>query len=389
MRKFAWLTFITGLLLSGIAAYFSVVGLSMIFAGSFWAVAVLASALEITKLVAVTWLYRYRNLASRPVRSYFYLATIVLMIITSLGIFGYLSRAHVDIEAGATNAQLTIDEINQREQAITDQRDQLTAELKSVSGQSDKLVDQLALSNRLTRANGAVQVQRENAKRRDDILAQLKASNAALTEIKKERITTQATVDKATADIGPLKYVASAVYGSETQDTIRKAVIWLTVLLMVVFDPMAVMLLIAANILFIKLAEEKNQSGQNSGQNSEIIPLDTGAIDAPDAEIKTPIRRTIKRTKKRTQDKTTDDIVALEPVSPAKPEPVLAPTAVPADNPITMKAKPINAVIPSSHTTHLPKSLAPEVVIKRAREAGWAKNDFIKKQAAALIDSEK
>lgn len=389
MRKFAWITFLTGLLLSGIAAFFSVVGLSMIFAGSFFTVAVLASALEITKLVAVTWLYRYRQLASRPVRSYFYVATVVLMIITSLGIFGYLSRAHVDIEAGATQAQLTLDEINQREGAITAQRDQLSLELKSVSGQSDKLVDQLAASNRLTRQNGAVEVQRENAKRRDSILKQLQETNAALTAIKKERIDTQANVNKATADIGPLRYVASAIYGNETQETIRKAVIALTILLMLVFDPMAVMLLIAANILFIKLADE-DETKRTPKRTPE--PAETVEV-IPSAEVPTPKEADKQADKIEAPTIAPSEIVPLDLASPAPSQEDLEPGPIPRTGAeITRKLRPKTTPAdpndPRTRASDLPTGLQPESaesVIKKVRRGGWPKNSYLKRSAKDIL----
>jgi hypothetical protein len=388
MKKFAYLTFFTGLLLSGIAAFFSVVGLSMIFAGSFTAVAILASSLEITKLVAVSWLYRYRSLASRPVRSYFYIATIILMIITSLGIFGYLSRAHVDIEAESTQAQLTLDEINQREQAITANRDQLTKELNSVSSQSDKLVDQLGASNRLTRENGAVQVQRENAKRRETILNQLKETNDSLTAIKKERIVTQSTVSKATADIGPLRYVASALYGNENQDTIRKAVIALTVLLMIVFDPMAIMLLIAANILFLKVADE-DEILRTKQRTPEILPL---LETIPPEQV----------IKEKQVDKIADNIAT--PSIESIPEPVIQSVAQPKANVVDIpkkkrvtqkarKSKPLempkldDMPDPTDRSSEFPKGLKPETIIEKVRRNGWSKNNFLKKEAARLVDS--
>lgn len=328
----------------------------MIFAGSFWSVVVLASVLEIAKLVAVTWLYRFRSLASRPIRAYLYTATILLMIVTSLGIFGYLTRAHIDIESAGTSASLTIDEINQRESAITTQRDTLTKELASVSSQSDKLVDQLGAANRLTRENGAVQVQRENAKRRDAILAQLKDTNDQLTTIKKERIGTQATVDKATADIGPLRYVAQAIYGNENQDTIRKAVIWLTVLLMVVFDPMAVMLLIAANILFLELGRAIPAPAPQLGSRSTIAPK-KGA--KPAITLPGPL-----------------DTLSETPIEPAYVPSINAKKAIPAQE----SPFPVSDV---------PKSmLPPESLIEKVRKDKWAKNEFLAKEAKKVLDTD-
>lgn len=320
MKLYAYTTFFAGMLLSGIAAFFSVSGLAMIFAGSFKAVVVLATTLELAKLVSATWLFRYRQLASRPVRVYLYLATIVLMIITSLGIFGYLSRAHVDIEAGSTQAQLTLDEINQRESAIVSQKDQLTKELDSVTTQSDKLVEQLGASNRLTRENGAVQVQRENAKRRESILGRLEATNKQLTDIKRERIETQASVNKATADIGPLRYVASAIYGNESTETIRKAVIWLTILLMIVFDPMAIMLLIAANILFLKLAEPEEEDEE------EIPSVSVPSAWSNSGPVETPVLTTTPWTNNQwftVTTETKEPELTVEPIP--EPEPVPEP----------------------------------------------------------------
>jgi len=250
MKPFAWLTLLTGLTLSGLAAFFSVFGLALIYAGAFWSVVALASTLEIAKLVAVSWMYRYRHLAARGVRAYFYAAILTLMLITSLGIFGFLTRAHVETEGVAATAELTLTEIQQRETQLQQERDQINTELKVLNEQSSQLVTQLGAAQRLRGSTGAVAVQRENAARRTALLADLKRLNAELSAAQKERITTETETNKATADIGPLRYVAQAVYGSDDLDTIRQAVVWLTALLMLVFDPMAVMLLIAANILF-------------------------------------------------------------------------------------------------------------------------------------------
>lgn len=250
MKLFAWLTLLTGLALSGLAAFFSVVGLGLIYAGAFWPVVALASILEVSKLISVSWLYRYRHLAGRGVRVYFYAATLTLMLITSLGIFGFLTRAHVETEGVAATAELTLKEVQQRELQLQQEREQLTTELTILNEQSSQLVTQLGAAQRLRGTQGAVTVQRETAARRTIMLAELKRVNEDLTAVQQERIVTETTANKATADIGPLRYVAQSVYGNDDLDTIRHAVVWLTALLMLVFDPMAVMLLLAANILF-------------------------------------------------------------------------------------------------------------------------------------------
>ena len=254
MQKFAWITFLTGLVLSGVAGFYSVVGLAMIFSGAYWPVIVLAGMLEVSKLVAVSWMYRYRHLAGYLLRTYFFAAILVLMCVTSMGIFGYLTRAHVESETGYTTAQLTLQEVQLRESQLQQERDQINTELKALTDQSNQLVAQLGAKERLTGSSGAVTVQRQTTARRAALLADLKRINGELTTVQKERITVETDTNKATADIGPLRYVAQAVYGTDDVATIRKSVVWLTGILMVVFDPMAIMLLIAANILFVRLA---------------------------------------------------------------------------------------------------------------------------------------
>lgn len=280
MRKFAWLTFFTGLALSGVAAYYSVIGLAMVFAGAFMPVVILASLLELSKLVAVSWMYRYRQLAGWIVRTYFYAAILVLMSVTSMGIFGYLTRAHVETEGTYTTAQLTLQEIQQREAQLQDERTQIQTELKTLNEQSNQLVSQLGAAQRLNGSQGAVNVQRQTTARRSQLLTDLKRINADLTTTQKERIATEADTMKATADIGPLRYVAQTIYGADDVATVRKAVIALTAILMVVFDPMAIMLLIAANILFVRTTTPVVETPQTAAISNTEPPRPDGAPTA-------------------------------------------------------------------------------------------------------------
>ena len=289
MRKFAWLTFITGLVLSGIAGYYSVVGLAMIFAGAYWSVVVLASILEVAKLVAVTWLYRYRFLAGRLLRMYFYGAVLVIFLVTSMGIFGYLTRAHAETEGALTEVSLTLDEINTREQSIKSQQTNLTNELTNINSQSNQLITQLGARERLTGTSGAVTVQRQTSLRKQAILAELKQSNTDLSTIQKERIAATTLTSQTTAEIGPLRYVAKAIYGTDDIDTIRKAVIFLTLILMVVFDPMALMLLIAANVLFMEAdRQDAAASAPSTAPQAIVAPIPPTPDVSPTPDPATP-----------------------------------------------------------------------------------------------------
>ena len=249
-KFFAWVTLLTGLSLSIVAAFYSIIGLSMVFAGAFWSVVILASVMEISKLVAVSWLYRFRHLASRSVKMYLFAATIVLMMITSLGIFGYLTRAHVATENVVEKAQLELSVIQQTETTLIQRKQQLTDEVNALASQSTQLITQLGNASRFAGSSGAVRVQRETAARRETLLKNIDALNKDLSSVQQQRIAAQNTVNTTSADIGPLRYVAQAIYKKDDIATIRVAVVWLTGIIMTVFDPMAIMLLIAANILF-------------------------------------------------------------------------------------------------------------------------------------------
>jgi len=291
MRKFAWITFLTGLALSVVAGFYSVVGLAMIFSGAYWPVIVMSSMLELAKIVAVSWMYRYRQLAGHLLRIYFVAAIAVLMCVTSMGIFGYLTRAHVESETGYTTAQLTLQEVQLRETQLQDERRQIATELAALTEQSTQLVSQLGSAQRLRGTQGAVEVQRENATRRAALLTETQRITEALTAAQKDRILIEAETNKATADIGPLRYVAQAVYGTDDITTIRKSAIWLTLILMVVFDPMAIMLLIAANILFTRLSPIETQPHNTVNildTKSDIPPVSLPIISAPAATSLTP-----------------------------------------------------------------------------------------------------
>ena len=98
------LTLLTALLLSGVAGYYSVIGLAAIFPGSFWPIIIMGSTLEAAKLVTVSWLYRNWKLVPVGMKMYLTSASVILMLITSMGIFGYLSKAH--LEHSADNAPI-------------------------------------------------------------------------------------------------------------------------------------------------------------------------------------------------------------------------------------------------------------------------------------------
>jgi hypothetical protein len=213
-----YLTLLSALLLSVIAGYYSIIGLAAIFTGAFWPIVFMGSVLELSKLVTTSWLYRNWKTCPFLLKSYLTSAVVVLMMITSMGIFGFLSKAHIDstMDSGANVVEIKI--LTQQEKITKERLEYLLARAKDPS----------TASNRLDK--------------------QIQDTQKELTEINKKRLPLLKESNKLVAEVGPIKYVGDMVYGTEDDHALDKAVRLVIMLIMVVFDPLAVLLLIAANI---------------------------------------------------------------------------------------------------------------------------------------------
>ena len=133
-----YLTFLAAFLLSGIAAYYSIIGLAAIFTGAFWPVVMMGSALEFAKLVTASWLYRNWKTCPLLLRTYLSAAVVLLMLITSMGIFGFLSKSHIDstLDAGANSVEIKT--LNTQEKIIKEKLEYLLARAKDPSTASNR-----------------------------------------------------------------------------------------------------------------------------------------------------------------------------------------------------------------------------------------------------------
>jgi len=213
-----FLTLLSALLLSGIAGYYSILGLAAIFTGAFWPIVFMGSVLELSKLVTTSWLYRNWKTCPFLLKTYLTSAVVILMLITSMGIFGFLSKAHIDstMDSGANTVEIKI--LTQQEKITKERLEYLLARAKDPS----------TASNRLDK--------------------QIQDTQKELTEINKKRLPLLKESNKLVAEVGPIKYVGDMIYGTDDDNAIDKAVRLVIMLIMVVFDPLAVLLLIAANI---------------------------------------------------------------------------------------------------------------------------------------------
>lgn len=235
----------SALLVSSCAAWFSVAGLISIFSSAPLATGLMGGSLELAKLVAASWLYRNWSSAPAAIRYYFTAAVVVLSIITSLGIFGYLSKAHLDQAAttGKSTAQLVA--IDDRIKTI---KENIDANRKSLK-QLDEAVDQImGRSSDQKGAERAVALRRTQQKERDRLQTEIQTYQTSIGKLNEERAPLAQDVRKIEAEVGPIKYVAELIYGDSTEDMIGRAVRLIIMSLIFVFDPMAILLVIAGNM---------------------------------------------------------------------------------------------------------------------------------------------
>lgn len=241
-----FLTFLTAIALSGVAAYYSVIGLAAIFPGSFIPVVIMGSVLEASKLVTVSWLYRNWKECPLLIKTYLSMAVTILMLITSMGIFGFLSKAHM--EHSADTAPLA-DKVAIIDEKINILRSNIDANRKTIK-QYDEAVDQvMGRSTDEKGADKAVTIRKAQQKDRGRISSENEQWQKSIALLQEERAPISNELKKVEADVGPIKYIAALAYDSEASaDVLDKAVRLVILLIIVVFDPLAILLLIAANM---------------------------------------------------------------------------------------------------------------------------------------------
>jgi hypothetical protein len=278
--NFATILFASAFIISGVAEFYSIAGLVSIFSSQPVASIIMGAALGVGKLVAASWVYRNWNSASRVLKYYFTSAVVILSIITSMGIFGYLSKAHLDqsVIIGESASKMSI-----YDEKIKTAKDNIDANRKALK-QMDEAVDQvMARSSSETGADKAVGIRRSQQKERTRLQSEIQAEQKTIATLNEERAPIAAEVRKVEAEVGPIKYVAELVYGDSAEETIGKAVRLMIILIIFVFDPLAILLLIAANMELKKTKEkwvgdvsstfgvEDNRTDISSGEDVVVI----------------------------------------------------------------------------------------------------------------------
>jgi len=243
--NFSNLTLLVALILSTIAAWYSIIGLTTIFAGAVVPVIIMGSALELAKITTTVWLRKYWHRAGLLIKLYLVPAVMAIALITSMGIFGFLSKAHMDqgITSGDVQAKVAI-----YDEKIKTSKENIDVNRKALK-QLDEAVDQvMGRSTDEKGADKAVAIRRGQAKDRQRLLQEISAEQKTITQLTEERAPIAAEVRKVEAEVGPIKYIAALLYGDNPDANIlERAVRWVIILLVIVFDPLALMLVLAAN----------------------------------------------------------------------------------------------------------------------------------------------
>ena len=251
----AYLALFSGLFLSLVAEYYSILGLTSIFSAAVIPVIVMGIALGLGKISATLWLKQNWNIAPWSMRIYLFTAIIVLMIVTSMGIFGFLSKAHSDqsLVSGDVLAKIYV-----YDEKIKTEKENIEANRKALK-QMDEAVDQvMGRSSSETGADKAVAIRRSQQKERGRLQQDIAQSQQTIAALNEQRAPIAAEVRKVEAEVGPIKYIAAFIYGETDQTILEKAVTWVIIILIVVFDPMAVILLLSSQISFQNFRERED-----------------------------------------------------------------------------------------------------------------------------------
>jgi hypothetical protein len=254
----AYLLLLTGLTISAVAIYYSVVGLTAIFSAAAIPIIIMGSALEVGKLVCASWLKANWERAPRFIKYYMTIAVVVLMIITSMGIFGFLSKAHNDqtLVSGDVGSKIAIydEKIKTAKENIESDRKQLK--------QMDEAVDQvMARSSDEKGAEKANAIRKNQSRDRIALAKDIEANQKIVVQLNDEAAPIRAEVRKVEAEVGPIKYIAAFIYGTTPDESmLEKAVTWIIILIVIVFDPLAVIMLLAAQMTFQWARDQKEKT---------------------------------------------------------------------------------------------------------------------------------
>jgi hypothetical protein len=263
--------------ISAIAAWYSIAGLTAIFSAAVVPVIIMGGALEAGKIVATVWLHNNWRRAGWVFKTYLVPAVVFLMILTSLGIFGFLSKAHSDqslVTGDATSKVAIYDE------KIATERENISQAKRALEQMNAQVDQMLGRSDTERGAERAVQIRRNQTRERAALNAEITRSQKTIQQLQQERAPLAAEFRKIEAEVGPIKYIAALIYGDNPdQNILERAVRWVIILIVVVFDPLALTLILAANKQFEWARAGKG--GWVHDEEEKPVPVATATEEPP------------------------------------------------------------------------------------------------------------
>jgi hypothetical protein len=274
---FGYLMMVIAITISAIAAWYSVEGLTAIFAAAVVPVIIMGGALEAGKITATVWLHNNWARISWAYKTYLIPAIVFLMLLTSMGIFGFLSKAHSDqnLVSGDAMSKVAI-----YDEQIKTEKDNIDANKRALQ-QMDAQVDSLLGRTDTERgAERAVLVRKQQAKERASLQTEIVTAQKKIARLQEERAPLAAEFRKIEADVGPVKYIAAFVYGDNPDaNVLERAVSWIIILIVVVFDPLALCLILASNKQLEWAREDKVRA---HNEEEQIVPVATATEEQPE-----------------------------------------------------------------------------------------------------------
>jgi len=265
---FPILVLITALSISVVAAYYSIIGLTTLFSGAVLAVTIMGVVLEVGKIVTATWLHKNWKLSPLLLKIYLTIVVVVLMFITSMGIFGYLSKAHLTQAAPVSTLQTQLTKLDFQ---IDQEKQNILNEEKNISS-SQRIIDQLDKSmesyfergiiSRALKEREKQKVEREREQKEiDESNGKIKQYNESISLLTTKKFDLEQQIKNVEIEVGPIKYIADLIYGEEkAKGLLEETVRFVILILIFVFDPLAVLLILAANISFKEYEKNKNNN---------------------------------------------------------------------------------------------------------------------------------
>lgn len=269
---FALLTLLAALGLAAVAGWFSIIGIMSIYAGAAMHALVMGIALEAGKLVTTSWLYRNWEYSDWKLKTPLIIFTLTLMLATSIGVFGFLSKAHLEQGAGTIDNSAKVERLDQqiaREKATIDDDQKVTQQL-------DATINSYLGKDRTDRS---LAVRKSQAPQRKQLRDDIDAAQKRIDGYSDEKLKLNSQLRQQQLDVGPIRYIAELWYGTDgnADKNIESAVRIFTLIIVSSLDPLAVILLIAANHTLLRRQREKEEKARASEQNRLIIRKDESA----------------------------------------------------------------------------------------------------------------